>query len=199
MTLHSSDQSKPTASAVLFSKLFVSTSPASTPPISTTDLVIGLNILLVSICAKTEWEYGESWIPNADRSVLELSPAWCVNTNLDMRRAIPWMQFQVCSKSFILRSTEGMPGRVWQSQKPEWIEDVSAQPEAYFSRDKIAKALGVKAGFGVPIVVGTQLVAVVGLFMSKARSLDLLLIEETQAIVRHFQYELSTQVTHWSS
>ncbi len=128
-----------------------------------------------------------------------MSPAWCVNTNLDMRRAIPWMQFQVCSKSFILRSTEGMPGRVWQSQKPEWMEDVSAQPEAYFSRDKIAKALGVKAGFGVPIVVSTQVVAVVGLSMSKARSLDLLLIEETQAIVNHFQYELATQSINWSS
>ncbi|MBW4517905.1 MAG: GAF domain-containing protein [Timaviella obliquedivisa GSE-PSE-MK23-08B] len=146
------------------------------------------------MCDRTEWEYGESWITDAACPVLELSPAWCVSTDLDMRHAIPWMQFQVCSKSFVLRPGEGLPGRVWRSQQPEWLENVSAQSEAYFLRHQIAKALSVKAGFGMPVMVNSQVLAVVVFFMSKERSLDATLIEQTKAVVENFQHEYLTNV-----
>jgi GAF domain len=160
------------------------------PLYSTTTLVTALTPLLISVCDRTEWEYGESWIPDATCPVLELSPAWCITADLDMNRAISWMQFQVCSKSFVLRSGEGLPGRVWRSQQPEWLEDVSAQSETYFLRNHIARALSVKAGFGIPIMVDTQVLAVVVFFMSKGRSPDSVLIEQTKAIVRNFNINL---------
>ena len=169
------------------------------PLYSTTTLVTALTPLLISVCAGTEWEYGESWIPDAMCPVLELSPAWCITPDLDMNRTISWMQFQVCSKSFVLRSGEGLPGRVWRSLQPEWLEDVSAQSETYFRRNQIARALGVKAGFGVPILAEAQVLAVVVFFMSKGRSPDLDLIAQTQAIVRNFQYEFATRTTDRSS
>jgi hypothetical protein len=164
------------------------------PLYSTTTLVTALTFLLISVCAGTEWEYGESWIPDATCPTLELSPAWCMTADLDVNRAISWMQFQVCSKSFVLHPGEGLPGRVWQSQKPEWLEDVSAQSETYFLRNQIARALSVKAGFGMPIMVGSQVLAVVVFFMSKVRSPDSDLIEQTKAIVRNFQHENSTSI-----
>jgi two-component system, cell cycle response regulator len=162
-------------------------------------LVITLTQLLSAVCTRTAWEYGESWIPDVTHSVLELSPAWCVNTNLDMRRAIPWMQFQVCSQAVVLEQAEGLPGRIWQSHQPEWIEDASTQPAAYFSRHQIAKALGVKAGLGIPVLVRAQVLAVAVFFMSKPHAPDPLIRGQTQAIVRNFQYELSTRLIDRSS
>lgn len=162
---------------------------------STTNLVMKLNTLLTSICSKTEWEYGESWLPNATYPILELSSAWCIATDLEMGRAVSWMQFQVCSKAFALCVGEGMPGRVWQSQQPEWIDDVSAQSETYFLRNQIARALTVKAGFGILIIINSQLLAVTVFFMSTARSPDTLLMEQTQAIVSNFQDEFLSR-TH---
>ncbi|NJR40630.1 MAG: GAF domain-containing protein [Leptolyngbyaceae cyanobacterium CSU_1_4] len=162
-------------------------------PYSATDLVTPLTLLLSSVCDRTEWEYGESWIPDATRPILELSPAWCVTTYLNMNQAIPWMQFQVCSKSFVLRPGEGLPGRVWRSQQPEWLENVSAQSETYFLRNQIAKALSVKAGLGIPILLNSQVLAVIVFFMSKERSPDAKLMEQTQAIVANFQHDYLAQ------
>ena len=189
MTKHPSRQSEPDLIQM----------PDSAWPTSAPNLVTTLTSLLTAVCTRTEWEYGESWIPDATHSALELSPAWCVNTNLDMRRAIPWMQFQVCSQAVVLKLAEGMPGRIWQSHQPEWIEDVSVQAEVYCSRYQIAKALGVKAGFGIPILVSAQVLAVAVFFMSKTRSPDLRIMAQTQGIVRNFQYELSTGLIDWSS
>jgi hypothetical protein len=144
-------------------------------------------MLLNTICARTEWEYGESWVPDAKHSILELSPAWCVSLNLDIRRATPWMQFQVCSRGFVLHLGEGLPGRVWKSQQLEWLDDASTQTETYFLRNQIAQALSVKAGLGIPMIMNSQVVAVVVFFMSRARSLDPDLVDRTQAIVQQFQ------------
>jgi hypothetical protein len=168
----------------------VSLQPLSLPQSSSasTNLEASLTSLLTFVCSNTEWEYGESWIPHATHAILELSTAWCVDPNLDMGQVISWTQFQGCSKAFTLRLGEGMPGRVWQSQEPEWIDDVSAQSETYFLRNQIAKALNVKAAFGVPILVNSRVLAVIVFFMSQARSLDLNLMELTQlAILQGFQ------------
>jgi GAF domain len=165
---------------------------------TSSQLVAALNTLLISVCAQTDWEYGESWLPDAAGTMLELSPAWCLNPNLDLRRAISWMQFQICSKAFVLSPGEGMPGRVWQSQQPEWLENVSASSDTYFLRNQIAKALSVKTGFGIPIIVNNRVLAVVVFFMSKTRPNPLTSarplpwrVTQTQAIVRNFQSEYS--------
>ncbi|PSB53718.1 hypothetical protein [Chamaesiphon polymorphus] len=154
-------------------------------------LVSALTILLTSVCTNTEWEYGESWLPNPTGTLLELSPAWCINTNLDLRKAISWMQFQICSQSFVLSPGEGLPGRVWQSQKFEWLEDASAASDTYFLRNQIAKALSVRTGFGVPIIVNAQVLAVAVFFRSRTRLPHPLTIAQTQEIVSNFQFEYS--------
>ncbi|WP_309739859.1 MULTISPECIES: GAF domain-containing protein [unclassified Chamaesiphon] len=154
-------------------------------------LVSALTILLTSVCTNTEWEYGESWLPNSTGTLLELSPAWCVNTNLDLHKAISWMQFQICSRAFVLSLGEGLPGRVWQHQQCEWLEDATAASDTYFLRNQIAKAFSVKTGFGIPIIVGAQVLAVVVFFRSKSRSPHPLTIAQTQAIVSNFQFEYS--------
>jgi hypothetical protein len=161
-------------------------SPRSVTP----EAIAMLNTLLLSVCSETEWEYGESWVPDT-HGVLELSSAWCINPALSMDRAVPWMQFQVCSKAFAMRPGEGLPGRVWQSQQTEWLEDVSAQSETYFLRNQIAKGLGVKTGFGVPITVNAQPIAVAVFFLSRLRSPDAVLMQQTQAIVKALHSELS--------
>ncbi|HEY9641789.1 MAG TPA: GAF domain-containing protein [Coleofasciculaceae cyanobacterium] len=144
-----------------------------------------LTDLLSAICSSTAWEYGESWIPHG--TVLEVSPAWCLSTTLDSQRAVAWTQFQMCSKAFILRPGEGMPGRVWQTQQPVWITDTSAQSEAYFLRNQIARAFGVKAGLGIPLLAKAEVVAVIAVFMSEAKPEDQTLIDQTQAAIANFR------------
>jgi hypothetical protein len=145
--------------------------------------------ILKTICETTDWEYGEVWTVIADSRILEISSAWYTRTQLSSDRIIDWEHFHACSQEFVLRPDEGLPGRVWASQRSEWIVDVSGESESYFLRNQIAKAFGVKSGFGVPVSIG-QFQAVLVFFMSEARGEDLQLIELTQGAVAHLKSQL---------
>lgn len=131
----------------------------------TSDLYSAFTVALRKICEFTNWEYGEVWITNQARNLLKLSPAWYINTHKGIASVEALEQFRLCSEAFVLAPGCGLPGRVWLSQQPEWISDISTQSETYFLRHYIAKAFGVKAGFGVPIVVNYQVLAVFAFFM----------------------------------
>jgi signal transduction protein with GAF and PtsI domain len=104
-------------------------------------------------------------------------------------------QFRYCSEAFILSPDVGLPGRVYSSQQSEWLSDASAQSETYFLRNQIAKAFGIKAGFGVPILINCEVVVVLVFFMLEVRAEDKQLIEFTQAAATQLGELLSRFLT----
>ncbi len=131
-----------------------------------------LAIALGKVGEVSDWDYGEAWIPSQEGTVLELSPAWYRNTNRNSAWLLAVEQFRHCSEGFIFPPAIGLPGRVWLSQQPEWLYDASAESETYFLRNQIARAFGIRAGFGVPVVVNHQVLAVLIFFMSQAQGED---------------------------
>ena len=87
---------------------------------------------LSRVCQVINWNYGEAWMPNPKTTLLELSPVWYGHRNRSSDRLNALEKFRACSENFVLSVDEGLPGRVWQSRQPEWINDVSTQPENYF-------------------------------------------------------------------
>lgn len=142
-----------------------------------TDFNSALNVALGHIGELTSWDYGEVWIPNSEGTILQLSPASYINTHKSRGCISALEQFRLCSQAFILSPGVGLPGRVWRKQQPEWICDVSVQSETYFLRHYIAKAFGVKTGFGVPIIADDRASAVLVFFMLSVRPEDKELIE----------------------
>ncbi len=57
---------------------------------------------------------------------------------------------------------KGLPGRVWDSAKPSWIEDVALDPN--FPRASLAKEIGVHGAFGFPIFSEEKLWGVMEVF-----------------------------------
>lgn len=150
----------------------------------TPDFHKALFITLLQVCEFTGWDYGEAWIPCKNSRVLELSPVWYTTTPKDTSNAttLALKQFRLCSEAFVLPPGIGLPGRVWSSQQPEWIVDVSAHSETYFLRNQIANACGIKAGFGVPVIVNHQVLAVLVFFITQAHQEDQRLIELVAAV-----------------
>jgi len=149
------------------------------------DFHTALFVTLLQVCELTGWGYGEAWIPCKNSRVLELSPVWYSTPQrafIGNTTALAIEQFRLCSESFVLPPAIGLPGRVWSSQQPEWIVDVSAHSETYFLRNQIAKACGIKAGFGVPVIVNHQVLAVLIFFMTQACKEDKRLIELVAAV-----------------
>ena len=138
-------------------------------------------IALSQVCESMGWDYGEAWIPNERGTILEISPAWYFSTRVHRTRVLIWEEFRRCSQDFILFRGEGLPGRAWLSQQPQWVCDASAESETTFIRHQIAQDCGVKAGLAVPIIANSKAIAIFVFFMSKACAKDPQLIARTQA------------------
>jgi PAS domain S-box-containing protein len=76
----------------------------------------------------------------------------------------------------------GLPGRVWSSKQPEWIQDVEIEPEAVFARSQIVLESGLSSCLGIPIVMNDGVLAVFVLFTFESREQDQRLLELVWAV-----------------
>lgn len=148
----------------------------------TIDMTMNLNSTIITICESTDWHYGEAWLPEEDDTILKLSDFGCISPQNSSER-LDWEQFWECSKDFILSPGEGLPGRVWLSQQPEWIYDISTESETYFLRNKIAQAFGVKTALGIPIIANHRVQSVLAFFRLESRPRDEKIIELILTII----------------
>ncbi|MEH2079483.1 MAG: PAS domain S-box protein [Nostoc sp.] len=129
------------------------------------DVNSALAVVLRLICHTIAWDFGEAWIPNEYGTVLEHSLGWYgEDSSLE--------EFCYQSQTVKFPLGVGLPGRVWQNQEPEWIEDVSKVTQPVFWRSPQAAKVGLKAGFGVPILAGNQVLAVLMFFKRSSVLID---------------------------
>lgn len=100
----------------------------------------------------TDWDYGEAWIPSPEGPILELHPACYITSRRSPSEVRAIEQFRICTGGLTFPPNVGLPGRVWASRQSEWLADAASQSERIFLRHHIAKAFGIKAGFGVPVL-----------------------------------------------
>jgi len=82
------------------------------------DLPSALEVVLHEVCERTGWVLGHVWVPNPDAGVLDLVAAWyCGDGELKPFRAV--------SEASHFKPGVGLPGRVWESKQPAWVEDVT--------------------------------------------------------------------------
>ena len=137
------------------------------------DLSSALEIVLRRVCEKTGWELGQAWVPNRDKTLLVCGPVWfCGEADLKHFRAV--------SEKSRFEPGVGLPGRVWKSKQPAWIEDVTQDPN--FPRTKAAKAVGLKTAVGIPILSGDEVLAVIEFFLRQSRSENERLVDVIAAV-----------------
>ncbi len=141
------------------------------------DFNAALQVTLYQVCEATGWNYGEVWIQVPDRSAMQLSPIW-------YGKIESLKLFRQLSQAYTLPIDNSLPGRVWLTQQPEWIPDVSHLSRHEFARAPIAEEAGLKAGFGVPIVANGEVLAVLSFFMLAARPEDHQQVELITAIAQ---------------
>ena len=137
------------------------------------DLSSALEIVLRRVCEKTGWELGQAWVPNREKTLLVCGPVWfCGEADLKHFRAV--------SEKSRFEPGVGLPGRVWKSKQPAWIEDVTQDPN--FPRTKAAKAVGLKTAVGIPILSGDEVLAVIEFFLRQSRSENERLVDVIAAV-----------------
>ncbi len=68
----------------------------------------------------------------------------------------------------------GLPERVLSNSKPHWISDVTE--DSGFLRASVASAVDIKAGFAFPVMIGTEVAAVLEFFSKEAVKPDYILL-----------------------
>src|SRR5438094_2321233 len=132
-----------------------------------------LEVVLRRVCEKTGCVLGQAWVPNEDGTALDCGSIWfCGNGEL--------RNFRVASEASHFRPGLGLPGRVWESKQPAWIEDVGNDPN--FPRTATAKTIGLKTAVGIPILSGEKVIAVIEFFIRESRSKSEQLVKVIAAV-----------------
>lgn len=137
------------------------------------DIGSALEIVLRRVCEKTNWALGQAWLPNKEKTLLECGPIWlCGGPEL--------AGFRTESEKNQFPPGVGLPGRVWQAKAPAWIDDV--RDDSNFPRAAAARAFGLKAAVGIPILSGDEVIAVIEFFMREPRNESEQLVKVISAV-----------------
>jgi PAS domain S-box-containing protein len=120
-----------------------------------------MQVSIDHVCAYTGWPVGHVYtLAEGSPGELTSTPIWHIEDTKQFET------FHRVTEEAHFTSKVGLPGRVLTTRKPVWIADVTRDPNV--TRAKLAKNIGVKAGFAVPVLVGTEVVAVLEFFSDEA-------------------------------
>ncbi|MBU6464205.1 MAG: GAF domain-containing protein [Proteobacteria bacterium] len=109
----------------------------------THDIKLVLKELVALVCKHFGWQVAHVLIPDASGKIRSAN-IWSIPPN---QRNTKFVQM---SESAEFSPGEGLPGRVYQSKKLEWISNVTA--DTNFPRAQAAKDLGLVSGAAVPLL-----------------------------------------------
>ncbi len=129
-----------------------------------------LQVCLEEVCRHTGWPLGHVYLLAEDGSgELVPSPIWAL--------ADPTQFSEFCSATMETRLSrgKGTPGRVLESGQAQWITDISKDDIA--NRVRITADMGIRAEFGFPITIGTEVVGVLEFFSDVPTELNPMALE----------------------
>src|SRR5438874_1723933 len=111
--------------------------------------------ILQTITSTGDWVFSALWIYDETIGRLRCRAFWEAGSD-NLKK------FGQFSQTVQFRMGEGLPGRVWESNEPAWIHDVTVDQN--FPRSPAAKEAGLRGGFAFPLFAGRAVNGVVELF-----------------------------------
>jgi signal transduction histidine kinase/CheY-like chemotaxis protein len=129
--------------------------------------------LLRAICEGLGWDLGQLWI--VDQQVNKLS--WVAGWQCDALKAD---EFVAASRNRFFSHGADLPGRIWDSGGPEWIDEIAN--DRSFPRVAFAVQAQLHSAFGFPVKLGDQVSGVIEFFGSQRQATDDSVLELMAAI-----------------
>ncbi|HVQ39447.1 MAG TPA: PAS domain S-box protein, partial [Pyrinomonadaceae bacterium] len=127
------------------------------------DLIDCGKAILRAACGCLDWEVGALWQVDAPAGVMRNLDLCHVNS-----RATP--QFDQLTRALTFEKGRGLPGRIWETGKPTWIDNITA--DSNFPRSVTAVQEGLQGAFGFPILLGREVWGVIEFFSMEIREPD---------------------------
>lgn len=122
--------------------------------------------LLPALCQGLNWDLVELWMPA--EFGLQCVETWA-------RPALRLRTFITFTQQISFLPNEGLPGRVWATGAPQWMNDVSSDDQ--FVRSSLTAQAGLHAAFGFPIQSGEEVLGVITFFCREVKPPDLGLLQ----------------------
>ncbi len=122
------------------------------------------------ICDGINWPVGNMYLIDPQNpDCLVPSEIWY------LKDTEKYKTFQNETKSISFKKGVGLPGRVFDSAKAEWVEDVTQ--DSNFPRAPFAKQSGFKTAFAFPIIIGEEIIGVMQFFSDTKEKTNTALLE----------------------
>jgi two-component system, sensor histidine kinase and response regulator len=144
-----------------------------------TTLELVLQRCVDEICQRLHWPIGHVYCL-AEDGTDELVPTNIWYLAQPERTAA----FRAITERSRFAQGEGLPGRVMARKQPAWITNVTQDPK--FPRAPQALACGIKAGIGLPVLVGDKVTAVLEFFSTESIEPD----QQLLSILSHIGTQL---------
>lgn len=111
--------------------------------------------VLQAICTHLNWEFGGIWMVDPQNNYIQNISLWHISLpNIE--------EFESRTRALKFNSGEGLPGRVWSTGKPAWINNILVDKN--YPRAPYAEKAGLHAAFGFPIMLGNRLLGVLEIY-----------------------------------
>jgi len=127
------------------------------------DLVESGRSILQAACHSLDWEVGALWKVDADARVLR-------NVDICHATSKSTPEFDRLTQGLTFEKGTGLPGRIWASGKPAWVDNIVEDPN--FPRAGTAAREGLRGAFGFPILLSGEVWGVIEFFSSEFREPD---------------------------
>ncbi len=142
-------------------------------------LSVAIPKILQATCESLGWAMGEFWSLEPQAGVLRCVEIWYLPSIVETR-VTSLQEFEERTRQVTFSLGVGVPGRVWASGEPTWIDDVVE--DAGFCRAEIAAKIGLHGAFSFPIQAGDEFLGVINFFSREKQQSDMGLLEMMTAI-----------------
>ncbi len=139
------------------------------------DINVAMTTCLEKVCEYMAWQIGHVYTASpSNPEKLIPSDIWC------LKGPKKYTAFRNITMNTVFKKGVGLPGRILANGEPEWIEDVTK--DGNFPRAKQKNRLGIRTGFGLPILIGKKVVAVMEFFSTSLLPPDRLLMNSLKQV-----------------
>ena len=119
--------------------------------------------IIQAICEGLEWDCGEFWTIDKKTNLLHCTNIWHMPSF-----QIP--AFGTTAPTITFPPGVGLPGSIWSSAKPIWIED--AARDTRFFRSDVARKEGVHGTFGFPVLSNGEMLGIMSFYSREIKQPD---------------------------
>jgi PAS domain S-box-containing protein len=127
------------------------------------DFIESAGRILKATCDSLDWEVGALWRVDPAANVLRF-------VEICHASEMKTPEFDQLTRRSTFEKGVGLPGRIWSSGEPDWIDNVVA--DTNFLRGHVAAREGLHGAFGFPIKLGEDVLGVVEFFSPEVRQPD---------------------------